>query len=131
MGDGSGEARAIGPGFFVRSPVGFGGFDVVGGEDLGGLEFDDGDGCFRRRWRGLVCGAWIVRMRPARRKLIAPAGCEAVVAQAVVPWAWSAGGFGFRESLVGGCGGAPVEFAVRSLVVVKVPETVELGLEVG
>jgi hypothetical protein len=33
-------------GSLLISPVGLGGFDEVGGEDLGGFEFDDGDGGF-------------------------------------------------------------------------------------
>ncbi len=123
-------------GSLLISPIGLRGLDDVGGEDLGGFEFDDGDGGFVGDGEDSFAG---VGDADADAEVVHAAGSteahragavEAVVTQSVVPWAWVAGGLSFGESRVGRCGGTPAEFSVRSVVLVKVPETVELGLEV-
>ena len=116
------------------SPVGFGGFDEVGGEDLGGFEFDDGHGGFVGDGEDSFAGVGVADSEVMHAAGSAEAHLseliEAVVTQAVVPWARAAGGFSFREGSVSSCRGTPVELAVGTMVVVDVPETVELGLEV-
>jgi hypothetical protein len=111
-----------------------GGVDGVGGEDLAGLEVDDGDGGVVGDGQDPVSAvgvadAEVVHAAGAADRDFAPV-IDAVVAQPEVT-AGVAGGGGFRQRRIGGGRGSSGEFAVGSLLVVDLAKRVELGLSIG
>ena len=119
----------------VVAPVGACGVDGVGGEDFagglvgdgdGGVVGEDQDGC-----SGVVdADAEVVHAACAAEAELAEA-VDAVVSDAPVALVAVVGRGGFDGGVVGGLRGAAAEGAVGPVVVVVVPEAVELVLQGG
>ena len=129
-----------GPGPAARAsllvaPVGFGGLGVVGGQDFGGEQFDDGDGGVVGDGQDLFpgvggAGAGVVHACGSAEAHFAEC-VEAVISQPVMAGGGGAGGFGLWQGGIGGCWCVSGECAVGPVVVVAVAEGVELVLQLG
>lgn len=115
------------------SPVAAGGVDAVGRDNFPGVDAGDGDGGLVDEGedadcavgvadRGVVEASGVADRDPAA--LVDPVVAEAKHAER----AWGCGQR-FRGCAIGLAGGLPVAGAVRTLLVVVVPEVIQLGLQ--
>src|SRR5262245_40449007 len=122
--------------FVLVAPVALGRLDEVDGEDFAGGEVGDRDagvvGEGEDAFAGVGGAAGEVVHAAGAPQGHAAVLVEAVVAQAVVAWGVSVGGWGgFRGRSVSVARGAAAQRSVRALFVVVLAELVELALQLG